>query len=197
MYLATPILRSITACTAILNFGVGVYFAVVYLFLYDQLNLSPETVGLIFTFGAVGFVIGALTASRAANVLGLGPALAVSIILSGVGLALIPFAVYGPTIPLVAIFMMLSSVGIPIYNINQVSLRQAITPSHIQGRMNATVRSIIRGTVPVGSFVGGFLGTQFGIVPTLIVGALVSAMGVIFLFTQPVRALREIPAVHA
>ena len=190
---SNPILRSITGCTAILNFGVGVFFAVVYLFLYDQLNLSSETVGLIFTLGAVGFVIGALTASKAARVLGLGASLAFSIIFQGVWLALIPFAVYGPTIPLVGLFLMLSNVGIPIYNINQVSLRQSITPDQIQGRMNATVRSIILGTFVVGSFIGGFMGAQFGIVSTLIIGAVISAVGVIFLFIKPVRTLREIP----
>ncbi|MGD0423364.1 MAG: MFS transporter [Candidatus Bathyarchaeia archaeon] len=193
---SNPVLRSITACTAMLNFGAGVYFAVVYLFLYDQLSLPPETVGLIFTLGAVGFVVGALTASKAASVLGLGPSLAVSIIFQGICLALIPFAVYGPTIPLVGLFLMLSNVGIPIYNINQVSLRQAITPDHIQGRMNATVRSIIRGTLPLGSFIGGILGTQFGIFSTLVTGAALSTVGVIFLFIEPVRSLREIPTVR-
>jgi len=188
------ILRSITACTATLNFGVGIFFAVVYLFMYNQLRLLPDTVGLVLALGAVGFVIGALAASRVATVLGLGPALAVSVILSGVGLGLIPFVAYGPTLPLLALFWMLSSVGIPIYNINQVSLRQAITPDQIQGRMNATVRAIILGTVPLGSFIGGFLGAQFGIIFTLIFGAVISAVGVIFLCIKPVRTLRKIPS---
>ena len=190
-----PVLRSITACTAILNFGVGVYFAVVYLFLYEQLNLSWETIGVIFTLAAVGYVIGSLIAPRAANVMGLGPALAVSIVFQGIWLALIPFAVYGSTIPLVALFLMLSNIGIPIYNINQVSLRQAITPDQLQGRMNATIRSVILGTFVVGSFIGGFLGAQFGLVSTLIIGASTSILGVIFLLFEPVRKLREIPSI--
>jgi predicted MFS family arabinose efflux permease len=107
---------------------------------------------------------------------------------------MIPLVLYGPTIPLLAALWMLSSVGIPIFNINQVSLRQAITPDRLQGRMNATIRTIVRGTVPLGSFVGGILGAQFGILWTLIVGAVVSIAGVIFLFIEPVRTLRQIPS---
>ena len=191
------LLRSITACTAILNFGSGIYFAVVYLFMYDQLNLSIGTVGIIFSVAAVGFLVGALSAPRIAQILGLGPALAVSIVFQGAWLALVPFAVYGAAVPLVALFLMLSNIGIPIYNINQVSLRQAVTPDEIQGRMNATVRVIIRGAIPIGYFVGGILGTQFGIVPTLIIGAVTSTVGVIFLFVKPVRTLGGIPNIAA
>jgi len=191
------VLRSITACTAILNFGSGVYFAVVYLFMYDQLNLSISNVGIIFSVAAVGFLLGALIASRVADILGLGLALAVSIIVQGAWLALVPLAVYGAAVPLVAIFLMLSNVWIPIYNINQVSLRQAITPDEIQGRMNATVRVIIRGAIPIGYFVGGILGTQFGIISTLVIGAVISTAGVAFLFFRPVRTLGRIPRISA
>jgi MFS family permease len=191
---SSPILRSIAACTATLNLGSGIFFAVFLLFTYNQLNLSPEIVGVVLGLGSVGFLVGALTASRIAKALGLGPTLALSIVISGIGLLMIPLVLYGPTVPLLAALWMLSSVGIPIFNINQVSLRQAITPDRLQGRMNATIRTIVRGTVPLGSFVGGILGAQFGIHSTLIIGAVVSTAGVIFLFNRPVRTLRQIPS---
>ena len=50
----------------------------------------------------------------------------------------------------------------PIYNITQVSFRQAICPERIQGRMNAVIRFIVWGTMPLGSLLGGALGTWFG-----------------------------------
>ena len=46
-----------------------------------------------------------------------------------------------------------------VYNINQVSLRQAITPERMQGRMNATMRFIVWGTIPIGPIVGGAIAT--------------------------------------
>ena len=190
----SPILRSIAACTATLNLGSSIFWTVFLLFTYHQLNLSPEIVGVAVGLGSVGFLAGALTASKIVKALGLGPTLALSIVISGIGLLMIPLILYRPSVTLLAALWMLASVGIPIYNINQVSLRQAITPDRFQGRMNATIRTIIGGTIPLGAFVGGILGAQFGIHSTLIIGAVVSTAGVIFLFNRPVRALRQIPS---
>ena len=51
-----------------------------------------------------------------------------------------------------------------VYNVNQVGLRQAITPDRMLGRMNATMRLIVWGTIPIGALIGGILGTVFGLV---------------------------------
>ena len=83
---------------------------------------------------------------------------------------------------------------IPIYNINQVSLRQAITPDRVQGRMNATMRTIVWGTIPVGAFIGGILGTSIGLVQTLVLGGFVSLLAALWIFLGPVIRLKEQPA---
>jgi predicted MFS family arabinose efflux permease len=83
-----------------------------------------------------------------------------------------------------------------IYNINGVSLRQAITPDRVQGRMNATVRTIVWGTIPLGSFLGGILGNTIGVWQTLVVGAAAHSVAVLWLVAKPVRILREQPAPH-
>ena len=187
------VLRNITACTALLNLGSGIYFTVVYLFMYQQLNLSIAVVGTIWSVAAVGFVIGALLTPRVTDLFGMGLTLALSIVFQGVCLAFVPVAANEGKVLVIALLLMLSNVGIPIYNINQVSLRQAITPGEIQGRMNATVRVIIRGAIPLGFFIGGLLGNQYGIVLTLIIGAVISTLGFVFLIFKPVRTVRDIP----
>ena len=58
------------------------------------------------------------------------------------------------------------------WNINQVSLRQAITPPRMQGKMNATMRFIVWGTIPLGSILGGALGGVIGLHATIVVGAI-------------------------
>ena len=189
----SPILRSIAACTATLNLGSSIFFVVFLLFAYDKLKLSPGVVGLVLGVGSVGYVLGAISAAKVAKILGLGPTLAVSTILSGIGLLAIPLAQYGPPVPILTVLWFISSVGIPIYNINQVSLRQAITSDDLQGRMNATMRTLVWGTIPVGSFAGGILGSMFGVVSTLYIGAIVSILGVVFVLFGSVRSLREIP----
>jgi MFS family permease len=90
--------------------------------------------------------------------------------------------------------MLIQGFGGVVYNINQVSLRQSITPERMQGRMNATIRFVIWGTIPIGSFIGGLLGGTIGLRPTL----WVAGIGGLFAFLpplfSPVRKLREIPA---
>lgn len=80
-----------------------------------------------------------------------------------------------------------------LYNINQVSLRQAITPDRLQGRMNATIRTIVWGTIPVGSFIGGVLGTQIGVVMTIVIGGVVATLGAAWILFGPVISLKETP----
>jgi predicted MFS family arabinose efflux permease len=80
-----------------------------------------------------------------------------------------------------------------IYNVNQVSLRQAITPERMLGRMNATMRFIVWGTIPIGSLVGGALGATIGLQATIWVGAIGSFLGFLPVFFSQVRGLRRIP----
>jgi MFS family permease len=80
------------------------------------------------------------------------------------------------------------------YNVNQVSFRQAITPLDIQGRMNATMRFIVWGTLPLGSFVGGILATLLPLRTTILIGAVVASSAFLWLLVSPVRSLREIPS---
>ena len=65
-----------------------------------------------------------------------------------------------------------------VYNINQVSLRQSITPERMQGRMNATMRFIVWGTMPVGATIGGVIATAVGVTQALWVGSILGLHGV-------------------
>ncbi len=71
------------------------------------------------------------------------------------------------------------------YNITQVSLRQAITPERMQGRMNASMRWIVWGTMPIGSLVGGAIATTYGIKTALWVGAIGGCLHVPVRFSSP------------
>jgi MFS family permease len=78
-----------------------------------------------------------------------------------------------------------------VFTIHHVSLRQAITPDRVQGRMNATVRFIAGGVVPLGALVGGAIGTAYGVRAALLVGAVGAASAFMWLWASPVRALRS------
>jgi hypothetical protein len=79
------------------------------------------------------------------------------------------------------------------YNITQVSLRQAITPERLQGRMNAAMRWIVWGTIPLGTLAGGGLATAFGLHAGLWIGALGGMSSFLFVALTPVRSIRDMP----
>lgn len=83
--------------------------------------------------------------------------------------------------------------GVVVYNINQLSFRQAITPTAMQGRMNATIRFIVWGTIPLGTILGGVIATVVDLQAAIIVGAAGAFLSVIPLVMTPVRTLRDMP----
>lgn len=94
---------------------------------------------------------------------------------------------------IMGVAFLISSLGVPIYNINQVSLRQIITPNRLQGRMNATMRTIIWGTIPAGALLGGIFSTLVGIVPTLIAGSIIGGSSVLWIVLGPIFELKKQP----
>jgi MFS family permease len=182
-----PTIWKIAGSTSTSNLGSNLFFAVFLIFVYRVLHLSPGTVGVVFAAGAFGGLLGAFTAAWIPRRIGLGPTLFVTILLGGLSLILVPLAQYGYAIPLLFASMFVGSFVNPVYNINQVSLRQAIVPDRVQGRMNATVRTIIWGTNPIGAFIGGIIGSTYGILPALYAGIAVSLLAGFWILLGPIR----------
>ena len=80
-----------------------------------------------------------------------------------------------------------------VYNIVQVSYRQAICPPRLQGRMNSVMRFIVWGTIPIGTLLGGALGSTIGLRETIVVGAIGGGLSVLWIVLSPQRHLREMP----
>jgi len=188
------ILWRIAACTATTNLGSNMVFGAVFLvFAYRQLHLSAGVVGVVFALSSVGALAGAFLAGWVARKLGIGPTLGVMVIVGGLALLATPIALVGAPAVILATTGFIEGLTIPIYNINQVSLRQAITPDRVQGRMNATMRTIVWGTIPLGAFIGGILGTSIGLVQTIVLGGILSTLAASWIFLGPVIRLREQP----
>ncbi|MDQ1467396.1 MAG: hypothetical protein QOH10_1811, partial [Actinomycetota bacterium] len=92
--------------------------------------------------------------------------------------------------------MWILSAGGTVYNISQVSFRQAITPNHMLGRTNATMRFMVWGTMPLGSLTGGLLGSVLGLRTTLVIAALGGMLSVLWVLAAPVRLLDGVPVVE-
>lgn len=185
----TPVLALITLCTMTANFGNGIAQAVYLYFIYNQLGLSPFIAGVALTFGGLGLLLGALTATKVAARVGLGRALAVSL-LAGFGWLGYPLALVLPPIPVLVVFSFISSVGSLIFSILGLSLVQKITPNRVLGRMNATRRTFSRGVIPLGSILGGLLGQATGLPSTIVVGGVISGGAFLWMLYRPVYTLK-------
>jgi MFS family permease len=193
--LGHPLLRAITACTATANLFTNVGMTVFVVLLADaaQLNLSAGTIGLLFSAGAIGGLLGAMVARRFAALVGQGPALWMSIALQAPAMVALPFVQRGWLLWLVAACSVVSGVTVVVYNITQVSFRQLLCPERLLGRMNATIRFAVWGTIPIGALAGGILGATIGLRPTLWVAVAGSALAVLPVFLSPLRTMRELP----
>jgi MFS family permease len=190
-----PLLWRIAGCTATFNLGSNMVFGAVFLvFAYRQLQLSAATVGIIFAIGSIGGLVGAFLAAWVARQLGVGPTLGIATAVGGLAILATPIALVLAPVAVLAALGFLGGFAGPVYNISQVSLRQAITPDRVQGRMNATMRTIVWGTIPLGAFIGGILGTSIGLVQTIVLGGIVSVAAALWILLGPVIRLKEQPA---
>lgn len=199
-------LWSIAGSTGTSNFFSAVIFALFILYATATLGLTPLSVGLVFSIGSVGALAGVATAARVAKRVGVGPAIVLSMALSGPGLIGIYLtasvsaaqlsvgnvAIPGSVVVLV-LAQLITSWSVVVYNVNQVSLRQAIVPLRLQGRLNATMRFLVWGTLPLGGLVGGILGATIGIHNTIGIGAVGGSLAFLWVLLSPVRGLKEIP----
>ncbi len=192
----SPVLRALIACSATSTLFGYVFLAVYILYLTEDLGLGPTAVGLVFATGGVGAVLGAVIARSAARRFRPGPTMVAAQVLCGLGGMAIPLAVAVPTIalPLVLVAEFFQWMMLVTYTVNGVSLRQALTPDRLQGRVNATARFVISGAQPVGALLGGALGEAVGVRPTLIVGVLGMLAASLWVLLSPVRGIRVQPA---
>jgi MFS family permease len=169
--------------------------SILILFLVTERGFSPALIGLAFTLGSIGVISGALVTSRLTRVVGVGPMIVIAAVAEG--LSWLPVAIAPDSLlflGLTATIVALSFFGMA-WNVNAMSLRQAITPAGMRGRMNATMRFISWGTIPVGYTVGGFLGGVIGLHNTIWVGALGAIVSFVPVALSPIWQIRAMPDV--
>jgi predicted MFS family arabinose efflux permease len=163
--------------------------AVWILYLTQYLQLSPGLLGFIFACGGLGFLVGALLPDRITRRFGLGKAMIGGLLLTGSSDLLTPLA--GGSWVVVTLTLITGQfffgIGLTLFNVAQVSLRQAVTPDSLQGRMNATIGFMAWGLVPLGALLGGWLGETIGLRSTLFLGAGGEILAVLWLLLSPVR----------
>jgi len=153
---------------------------------------SPGVIGLLFTMGGVGGVLGALAAGPIASRFGGARATIVGVACSA-GALLITLTTPGAGLLFFGAGMFIVAFSAVVYNANQVSFRQPLCPDRLLGRMNATMRFVVWGVLPIGALIGGVPGSVAGLRQTLWIGAAGEAVAGIWLLASPMRTMRDFP----
>lgn len=193
MLLQQPVLRTLTAVDATHSFF-GNFIGVLYaLYAIRVLHISPFWMGVTIGIGGASSLVGALLAERAAQRLGLGRTLLGTVWIEKLFNLAIPLAASFP--PFGLVLLILSQMGDilgTIYAINAISLRQAITPSRLLGRVSASMELITAGVGPLGALLGGVLGDKIGVQDTLFVSIAGMTFAGVWLLLSPIRHLLSI-----
>ncbi|WP_043731968.1 MFS transporter [Kutzneria sp. 744] len=192
-----PTLRAITFCTGTSNLFSAVSGAATLLFLIRQLGVSTGIAGLVMTASGVGAFIGSFTATRWSRRFGQARIIWLSMLVSGPFALLMPLTQTGWALSLFAVAGLGFGFGAVVYNVAQVSYRQAICPDRLLGRMNASVRFIVWGTIPIGGLIGGALAAWLTPRGALWVGSVGEMLAVVWLLASPLRTMRDLPTSQA
>jgi len=192
--LSNPNLRAQAGCTSTSNFFSSVSFSIILVYAVRELDLSPGLIGFVFSLGALGGLAAALTATRISSRFGIGPTTIVMAAFFGPTMILYAVAPSGnAAVPLLVTAQLIFGFTVVVYNIVQVSYRQAICPPRLQGRMNSVMRFIVWGTIPLGTLTGGALASWIGLRETIVVGAIGGGSAVLWIVFSPQRHLRDMP----
>ncbi len=193
--LGNAILRALMLSASTTTFFGYIFLAVYVLYMVNVLGLSAGVVGLVFGLGGLGALIGSMIAAPIARRIGVGPAVIVGQVMFAVCGAPIPLAVLVPSValPMVLAAEFSQWMMLLVAEVNAMSLRQAITPDRYLGRINATSKFVVGGSISIGSLAGGALGEIIGLKATLVVGIIGFVFAAFWVYFSPLRYLYEQP----
>ena len=185
--------RPISMSTATFNFFGNVSGGILIVYAVRRLHMSPLAIGLTFALSNFGALIGAFLARKIGTRFGVGRAIILGDLFGAVPLVLIPLAPTSFPYPFLVTAFTISGFGIVLYNVTAISLTQSLTPERLLGRVNASRRFIVWGTIPLGALVGGALAATIGLRATIFVGTLGCTLALLPLVLSAVRSINELP----
>jgi predicted MFS family arabinose efflux permease len=130
--------------------------------------------GTILAAEGLSSLIGLWSSAAVVRRLGLGRTMWVTQVVTALALLAVPLAQLGLPIFVMAATSIVTGFSASIQDLNQITLRQVLTPDRLQGRMNATFRLFFWGSWPVASFVGGLLGDRLGPGTAIAIGGFIA-----------------------
>jgi MFS family permease len=189
-----PILRAIGVSKAAMGLTGGVFGALFVLYGIDTLGFEPGVLGTIFAVGGIPSILGALNVGRLTRRFGLGRTLVTGFLIYGISAFLIPLA-RGPLLVAGAILTsaQLFDFSITAYEVNEMSLRQSVTPQRLLGRVNASMEVMMLGFQLLGALLAGVLAETVGIRWALFTGSSFMVFGGVWMLLSPIWRTATVP----
>ncbi|MEZ0064808.1 putative MFS family arabinose efflux permease [Streptacidiphilus sp. MAP12-20] len=192
-----PLLRACLGCSTTVNLFTFLSSGLLVVYANRTLGLSAGALGLALGVGAVGALVGALLAPKAAKLLGTGRTIALGAVVFPAPIAIMAAA--GGPLWLRAVVLgaaeFLSGAGVMLFDVNLNSLQAWATPADIRSRISGAFKAVNFGVRPLGAILGGALAAGIGLRATLVVTAVGGAASVFWVLWSPIFAVRDLSQV--
>ena len=188
-------LVGIAGATATVSMAMNAWLAVFVYHLVRDLSLDAGAVGLLFVVFGLGGVVGAVSASGLARMIGVGRLLALTPVVAGLGGLAVATAGGSGSILAVKIggAAAVFGFGLVTFSVTAAGVRQVLAPEALRGRVMATLRFFEWGVMPIGSVVGGLVGEAAGPAAALAVAASVFVSASVWIVASPLRGMKVLP----
>jgi MFS family permease len=196
---AHPILRALGAYAVTTYFAYGIFGALYIVYAIRDLHMNAVVLQLAISCGGAASLLGSTFARRISATFGLGTTFIASALITGLGCFLIP-AAQGSIVRATSLIMVSQFVcdfHLVVYNVHELSLRQTLAPDEMLGRVNASMRLLTFGILPVGSALGGIIAGPLGIRGAMFLAAAVITASTLWLLASPLRSATQLETAAA
>jgi MFS family permease len=188
------VIRAELLGVATLNLFNFMFFALFVLYATRSLDVAPAALGIVLGAASVGTLMGSFVTARISRRIGIGPAFLIGCFLFPAPLVLVP-AAGGPhwlVLGLLFAAEFLSGIGLMLLDIMAGTISAATVPPPLRSRVSGAFMVVNNGVRPVGTTIGGILGSTIGVRPTLWIATLGALLGLAWLLPSPIPQLREL-----
>jgi predicted MFS family arabinose efflux permease len=190
-----PLLRATALASMALWCGLSIFGTIISLFALKELGFEAGPLATIFAVGGVSSLLGSVLVGPVTRALGVGGAMIAGLFVAG--LLLMPLVAargHGASAASCLLLQQLGDGAVLVFLINEVSLRQAIVPPDLMGRVNASAEFLRSMARLSGVLVAGMAGEIIGLRATLGLGGAAVSLAAIFLALTSLRSVKTVPA---
>jgi predicted MFS family arabinose efflux permease len=189
------IIRAQLLGVATLNLFNFMFFALFLLFATRELHVRPAALGIVLGVGSVGTLLGSTVTSRISRTIGVGPTFVLGCFVFPAPLVLVP-AASGPhwlVLGFLFVAEFLSGFGLMLLDIMAGTIRAGAVPAPLRSRVAGAFMVVNYGVRPLGTAIGGVLGSAIGLRPTLWIATVGALAGLLWLLPSPIPRLQDVP----